>query len=104
MDDAAYVNPTFMLTGWPNSDGTFTVAASDSLSIAQFQMRRIPFRLDDYRMALEPAGLDLRVGMERLHIAVGATYQEAMQHLFQHWTPESKMPAALGVPTRELAP
>lgn len=95
MQPRAYANPAFMLTGWPNDDGTFIVAASDSLSLAEFTMRTTPFRIGDPRAVLEPAGIDLRVGMEKIHFAIGASYNEAMSNLFQHWSPD-RSPFAIG--------
>lgn len=97
----AYANPEFLLTGWSNGDGTVSVAASDSLSVAEFQMRTVALNIDDYRIPLKSAGLDLRVGMQQLHIAVGATYQDALRNLFEHWSPD-KSPFALNAPQKAL--
>lgn len=109
MDSRAYAEPQFLLTGWPYGDG-FAVAASDSLSIAEFKVRTIPLSIEDHRPMLDPAGIDLRVGMERLHFGMGATYQDAMADLFRHWSPDRGpfalvSPAlAIGSTTKELAP
>lgn len=99
----AYSEPDFVLTGWPNGDGTFSVAASDTLGLAEFTPRSVPLSIVDRRGPF--SGLDLRVGMERLYIGVGVTYHDALRDLFAHWSPDpDRGPFVLPQPAKELTP